>query len=105
MNVRVEDPCPPSAPTGLNRAEAGTRCIGEQSADREAHLMQLARILRRRRRLIATIAAFGVTLAGFTGLLVAPKYNATAQIVVEPEQPAPIGSREEAPPPPHQAAI
>jgi polysaccharide biosynthesis transport protein len=105
MNVRIEDPCPPSAPTGLNRSEAATRSAGEQSADRETHLVQLARILRRRRRLIVTIAAFGVTLAGFTGLLVAPKYTATAQIVVEPEQPGPIGRREEAPRPTDQSAI
>jgi uncharacterized protein involved in exopolysaccharide biosynthesis len=67
--------------------------------------MELARILRRRRRLILTIVAFGVMLAGVAGLLVAPKYTAIAQIVVENEQPGPIGSRGEAPRPTDQSAI
>jgi uncharacterized protein involved in exopolysaccharide biosynthesis len=51
----------------------------------EADFQQLIGALRRRSRLILTIAAFGAILAGATGLLIAPKYTATAQIVVEPQ--------------------
>ena len=41
--------------------------------------------MRRRSRLILTIAAFGTILAGVTGLLITPKYTAKAQIVIEPQ--------------------
>ena len=85
MTLQAGDPCPPSASTGLSRSEAAMPCIDERSTDREPHLMELARTLRRRRRLILTIVAFGVMLAAVAGLLVAPKYTATAQIVVENE--------------------
>lgn len=51
----------------------------------EPHFQQLIGLLRRRTRLILTIAAFGTILAGVTGLLIAPKYTAKAQIVVEPQ--------------------
>jgi len=105
MTMKAEDSSPPTAATGLIRSEAPTRCIDEWSADREPHLMEMARILNRRRRLIITIAAFSVMLAGVAGLLVSPKYTATAQIVVESEQPGPLGSREEAPRPTDQSAI
>src|SRR6266478_8217703 len=49
----------------------------------EPHFQQLIGVLRRRSRLILTMAAFGTILAGVTGLLITPKYTAKAQIVVE----------------------
>jgi uncharacterized protein involved in exopolysaccharide biosynthesis/Mrp family chromosome partitioning ATPase len=54
--------------------------------DRDLHFVRLASILRRRSRLILTIAAVGAMLAAAVGLLIPPKYTATAQIVVEPRQ-------------------
>src|SRR5579862_7617844 len=105
MTMKATDPCPPGASTGLNRTEVVGHRTDEWSADHEPQLMELARILHRRRRLIAAIVAFGVMLAGVAGLLVAPKYTATAQVVVEPEQPGPIGSRAEAPRLTDQSAI
>jgi polysaccharide biosynthesis transport protein len=51
----------------------------------EPHFQQLIGLLRWRRRLILTIAAFGTILAGVTGLLITPKYTAKAQILVEPQ--------------------
>src|ERR1700750_523448 len=48
------------------------------------HFLQLVGMLRRRSRLILIITMFGAILAGITGLLIKPKYTATAQIVVEP---------------------
>lgn len=47
------------------------------------YLSQLLSTLRRRRRLILTIATCGMLLAAVVGLLVSPKYTASAQIVVE----------------------
>jgi succinoglycan biosynthesis transport protein ExoP len=58
----------------------------EQTMDRDLHFVQLACILRRRSRLILTVAAVGAMLAAAVGLLIPPKYTATAQIVVEPQQ-------------------
>ncbi len=97
----------PSGVTNFARSKtsAPVRGADEQANDREPHLRQLAQILRRRRRLIAAIAILGAALAGTAGLLMMPKYTATAQIVVEPEQDAPIGSRDDAPRPTDQTAI
>jgi succinoglycan biosynthesis transport protein ExoP len=50
----------------------------------EPHFLQLIGVLRRRSKLILAITVFGTILAGVTGLLIKPKYTATAQIVVEP---------------------
>jgi uncharacterized protein involved in exopolysaccharide biosynthesis/Mrp family chromosome partitioning ATPase len=60
--------------------------LGEQTMDRDLHFVRLASILRRRSRLILTAAAVGAMLAAAVGLLIPPKYTATAQIVVEPRQ-------------------
>jgi len=57
---------------------------GKPTMAPEPHFLQLIGVLRRRSKLILTIAAFGTILAGFTGLLITPKYTATAQIVFEP---------------------
>jgi polysaccharide biosynthesis transport protein len=59
----------------------------------ELQFQQLAGILRRKSRLILAMALLGTTLAAFVGLLIAPKYTAKAQIVVEPQfVPGPIGA-------------
>lgn len=52
------------------------------------YLIELLDTLRRRRRLILTIALCGTLLASAAALLVAPKYTAAAQIIVEPTQSA-----------------
>jgi uncharacterized protein involved in exopolysaccharide biosynthesis len=38
-------------------------------------------IFRRRRKMILTVASAGTILAGIAGLLITPKYTATAQII------------------------
>jgi uncharacterized protein involved in exopolysaccharide biosynthesis/Mrp family chromosome partitioning ATPase len=48
------------------------------------HLAELLDILRRRRKLILTIALCGTLLAAALALLIAPKYTAAAQLIVEP---------------------
>lgn len=47
----------------------------------EFGFQQVIGILRRRRKLILTIASVGTILAGITGLLITPKYTATAQVI------------------------
>jgi polysaccharide biosynthesis transport protein len=49
----------------------------------EPHLRQVIGILRRRYRLILAISGVGTVLATVIGLLIPPKYTATAQLVVE----------------------
>jgi polysaccharide biosynthesis transport protein len=60
---------------------------GKPTMAPEPHFQQLTGMLRRRSKLILTIAAFGTVLAGVTGLLIAPKYTAKAQLVIEPQAP------------------
>jgi polysaccharide biosynthesis transport protein len=106
MQMEMKDPSLPSAVSIDRPHPAAPSLLSDaQSIDREPHLTQLGCILRRRRKLIVTIAALGVALAGTASLLVAPKYTATAQIVVEPEQEGPIGNRGEASRPTDQSAI
>jgi len=50
------------------------------------YLAQLFDTLRRRRRFVLTITICGTLLAAMAGLLVSPKYTATAQIIVETSQ-------------------
>jgi polysaccharide biosynthesis transport protein len=49
----------------------------------ELHFHQVVGILARRKRLIVTIATLGTALAAIVGLLIPPKYTATAQLVIE----------------------
>jgi polysaccharide biosynthesis transport protein len=53
-------------------------------AGRDLQFWELAQILYRRRRMILIIAVAGTVLAAIAGLLVSPKYTATAQIAVQP---------------------
>ncbi|MEW6642040.1 MAG: Wzz/FepE/Etk N-terminal domain-containing protein [Pseudomonadota bacterium] len=50
------------------------------------YLAQLLDILRRRRRFVVIVTVCGTLLAAMAGLLVPPKYTATAQIIVESPQ-------------------
>jgi succinoglycan biosynthesis transport protein ExoP len=56
----------------------------ESRNDRELQFRQLASILHRRIRLILAITGLGMMLAVVVGLMIPPKYTATAQLVVEP---------------------
>ncbi|WP_217578649.1 polysaccharide biosynthesis tyrosine autokinase [Mesorhizobium sp. GbtcB19] len=53
----------------------------------ELGFQQVIGILRRRAKPILTVAALGTILAGVTGLLITPKYTATAQILVRAATP------------------
>lgn len=107
MQMEMKNPYRPGAaaidltqPTGSSPPPPGV-----QNISREPHLTQLACMLRRRRKLIVRIAALGLALAGAASLLVPPKYTATAQIVIEPEQESSIGSRGDSGRPTDQSAI
>jgi uncharacterized protein involved in exopolysaccharide biosynthesis/Mrp family chromosome partitioning ATPase len=106
MEMKPGDTFSPSRAISIDRPSpiASPQCIDEHT-DHDPHFTQLAGILRRRRRLIITIAVLGAMLAGTIGLLIAPKYTATAQIVVEPEQGGPIDSRAAIARPTDQSAI
>src|SRR6266566_2219547 len=78
--VHATPPPPPSGHDIMSK-----QLNNEPTIAPELHFQQLTSILRRRSRLILTMAAFGTILAGVTGLLITPKYTAKAQIVVEPQ--------------------
>ena len=66
----------PFGPDFENERQDGKRTIAP-----EPNFLQVIGILRRRSKLILTAAALGTILAGITGLLITPKYTATAQIL------------------------
>ncbi len=55
----------------------------------DAQLQQVFNVLRRHALPITAVAVIGAAAAGFGGLLIAPRYVAKAEIVIEPQQPAP----------------
>lgn len=65
---------------------AGYAHLGDEQPAPGLYLAQLLDTLRRRRKFILTIAISGTLLATVAALLIAPKYTATAQIIVEPAQ-------------------
>src|SRR5215471_1682306 len=71
----------------------------------ELQFHQLIGILRRRRRMIVTVAALGTMLAVVAGLLIAPKYTAKAEIVVEGHETALLGAPAVPTTPPDQSAV
>jgi succinoglycan biosynthesis transport protein ExoP len=77
----------PTAEHGATSAQPA----GKPPLTGELHFTQVAAILRRRSPLILTIAGIGTVLAIVVGLLIPPKYTATAQLVIE----APAGSAAE----------
>ena len=76
--IRATDPMPP-------RPVRNEQQDGMQAMPLEWNFQQLVGVLRRRSRLILTIATLGTILAGVIGLLISPKYSAKAQILVEPQ--------------------
>jgi uncharacterized protein involved in exopolysaccharide biosynthesis/cellulose biosynthesis protein BcsQ len=58
----------------------------DEPRDTDSEFVNLVRTLRRRKKLIIAIAVFGTMAAVIIGLLIAPKYTATARIEVEPER-------------------
>lgn len=61
-------------------SEAGPK-ENNPTAVPELGFQQVIGIFRRRRKLILTVASVGTMLAGITGLLITPKYTATAQVI------------------------
>ncbi|WP_051383167.1 Wzz/FepE/Etk N-terminal domain-containing protein [Bradyrhizobium sp. WSM3983] len=59
----------------------GERRDDQTTVAPEPGFQQVIGILRRRSKLILTIAGVGTMLAGIAGLLITPKYTATAQVV------------------------
>ena len=78
----------PIGPVGMNQLPLAkhdvTRVqrVSTPTPAAELHFYQLAGLLWRRRRLILTIAAAGTMMAAVVGLLIPPKYTATAELVV-----------------------
>src|SRR5215475_10126553 len=72
------------------------RWPGKPAPAHELQFRELINILYRRSRMIVTIAVVGTTLAGVVGLVVSPKYTATVEVAVEPQEAAP-GKRSFAP--------
>jgi uncharacterized protein involved in exopolysaccharide biosynthesis/MinD-like ATPase involved in chromosome partitioning or flagellar assembly len=58
---------------------------------RELHFHELVGILYRRSRMILIVTVLGTMLAAIVGLLISPKYTATAEIAVEPQQGVAVG--------------
>jgi Mrp family chromosome partitioning ATPase len=88
------------SPVGASRIEpsgpvARAGSTEERIADAEFDFAQLVRILLFRRKFIVRSAACGAIAALLLGLLIAPKYTATARIEVEPHQA--VGNAAEAP--------
>ena len=73
--------------TGLEFNEARWR-HDDLFVDLEPPLKQLIRLIRRRGRLIFILAVIGAVLGGVVGLLIPPRYTATAELVAEPQLPA-----------------
>ncbi|MGL5168325.1 MAG: polysaccharide biosynthesis tyrosine autokinase [Afipia sp.] len=69
-----------------NVYNAGYAQPGDEPPAPGLYLAQLLDTLRRRRKLILTIAICGTLLATVVALLIAPKYTASAQIIVDPAQ-------------------
>jgi uncharacterized protein involved in exopolysaccharide biosynthesis/Mrp family chromosome partitioning ATPase len=78
------------APTAKHDV-TGAQLSGKPRFVGELHFDQVVAILRRRSRLILTIAGIGTVLAIIVGLLIPPKYTAMAQLVIE----APAGNAAE----------
>jgi succinoglycan biosynthesis transport protein ExoP len=60
------------------------RWTSDKSTADSLHFLELVNLLRRRRRLILTIALCGAMLVFTVGLLMPPKYTAKAQIAIDP---------------------
>jgi succinoglycan biosynthesis transport protein ExoP len=77
----AEPPVPASAP--VKNSASAARWTSDKSTADPLHFLELVNLLRRRKRLILTIALCGAMLVFTVGLLKPPKYTATAQIAVD----------------------
>jgi uncharacterized protein involved in exopolysaccharide biosynthesis len=76
-------------PVRPRRSEHDVKDVRQASTPpivRELHFHELVGIFYRRRLMILTVAIVGTMLATVVGLLISPKYTATASIAVEPQQ-------------------
>jgi uncharacterized protein involved in exopolysaccharide biosynthesis/Mrp family chromosome partitioning ATPase len=78
----------------------------------ELHLRQLINLLRRRWKLITAAGVIGLVLAATIGLVIPPRYTATAQVIVDPPrgssgagQPSTVGVLDDAAVQTHVAAL
>ena len=78
VQVQVE----PLAP--LEQYAGTARRTSDETAADEFHFRELINLLRRRSRLILTIALCGAMLVFAVGLMIPPKYTAKAQIAIDP---------------------
>jgi len=63
---------------------AGEPRTGTAGAVRDLQFWELAQVLYRNKRMILVIALVGTVLAAVVGLLISPKYTATAELSVNP---------------------
>lgn len=68
------------------------RLPGRGEPERELRFRELAAILRRRASLLSSIIIAGTLIATIVGLLIPPKYTATAQLLVDAQPGAATGS-------------
>lgn len=76
--VQAEPPAP------MEHDASAARRISYEPIASDLHFRELINLLRRRSRLILAIALCGAMLAFSAGLLIPPKYTATAQIAIDP---------------------
>jgi succinoglycan biosynthesis transport protein ExoP len=79
MMVQAEPPVPMEQDAGAPQRS------GNQTAAGELHFRELINLLRRRSRLILTMALCGAMLVFSAGLVIPPKYTAKAQIAIDPQ--------------------
>src|SRR5215510_8607740 len=89
----------------------GHEAMNTQQAT-ELHLRQLINLLRRRWKLITAAGVIALGLAAAIGLVIPPRYTATAQVIVDPPrgsnsagQPSAVGVLDDAAVQTHVAAL
>jgi uncharacterized protein involved in exopolysaccharide biosynthesis/Mrp family chromosome partitioning ATPase len=87
-------------PAPMEHDAGATRRISYEPTAGELHFRELINLLHRRSRLILAIAVCGAMLVFAAGLLIPPKYTATAQIAIDPRS-----SGTQAPAPPRDEAV
>lgn len=65
----------------------------EPTMDLDPPFQRVIRLIRRRSRLIVACGVFGAILGGVVGLLLPPRYTATAEIATEPQSPVLTGGQ------------
>ncbi len=80
------------APTSTPEFGAPQLDFRDPLQDLESPFRQVIRLLRRRSRLIMTSLILGLVLGGMIGLLIPPRYTATAELAAEPQVSALTGA-------------